>query len=76
MIVVGYYHFTFFSDCGPLYNPLNGVVNASVTTFNSEAVYECNTGYMLEGSGVRRCQNNGIWSGSEPTCVIIGKLFM
>ena len=36
-----------------LYNALNGVIDAPVTTFNSEAIYECNTGYMLEGNGVR-----------------------
>ena len=28
----------------------------------------CNTGYELNGSGTRTCQNNGSWSGSDATC--------
>ena len=59
-----------------LYNALNGVIDAPVTTFNSEAIYECNTGYMLEGNGVRWCQIGGIWSGSDPTCVFTDKLIL
>ena len=28
----------------------------------------CNTGYELNGSGIRTCQNSGSWNGSDATC--------
>lgn len=36
-------------DCGPLADPANGVVLALITTYPSDAIYECDEGYILEG---------------------------
>ena len=44
-------------------------VNVSATTAGAVASYECVAGYTLEGFSTRICQNNGRWSGSEPTCI-------
>ncbi|XP_060603499.1 CUB and sushi domain-containing protein 3-like [Ruditapes philippinarum] len=56
------------SDCGSLTNPLNGLVHTNETTLNNDAVYNCNTGFILTGSVPRTCQTDGIWSGNAPTC--------
>lgn len=38
-------------------------------TFGSIANYECNNGFVLVGDLRRTCQDNGLWSGSEPQCI-------
>ncbi|XP_064386845.1 uncharacterized protein LOC135335316 isoform X3 [Halichondria panicea] len=56
-------------DCGPLDNPLNGLVNTlSGTTYNSVAVYSCNEGHQLTERGLLTCMVNGQWSSLTPTC--------
>ncbi len=36
---------------------------------NTGATYSCNSGYALTGNTITRvCMNEGIWSGSAPTC--------
>ena len=55
-------------NCPNLMDPTNGVVSFSATTPGSSATYTCNTGYQLEGTSPRTCQDNGTWSGSDPTC--------
>ena len=56
-------------DCGDLNSPSNGQVTLTGTTFGSTATYECNTGFTLMGNMERTCQDDGNWSGNEPTCV-------
>ena len=54
--------------------PDNGTVNTpSGTTFGETAEYSCNDGFNLIGAANRRCQESGLWSGSEPSCIIKGK---
>lgn len=55
-------------DCGPLSPIGNGRVNVSSTTFGSNAMYSCNTGYTLKGNDNRTCTGNGTWSAVTPTC--------
>ena len=57
-------------DCGTLTNPANGQVNHTAeTTFGQTATYSCDPGYNLVGDSTRTCQADGIWSGSDPTCL-------
>ncbi|XP_064386933.1 E-selectin-like isoform X2 [Halichondria panicea] len=43
----------------------------------TEAIYDCHTGNTLNGEAVRRCQDDGTWSGIAPTCqpVDCGQIF-
>lgn len=31
--------------------------------------YRCSSGYSLKGTGRRRCQKDGTWTGREPSCI-------
>ena len=57
-------------ECMELDNPVKGRVNFPVpTVYGSEAVYTCETGHVLAGNSSRRCQIDGTWSESHPTCI-------
>ena len=55
--------------CPILIDPVNGQVNSSSTTVGSEARYECFLGFELNATEQRICQENGTWSGVEPSCI-------
>ena len=55
-------------DCGDLDDPIYGQVQLDGTTEGSKARYSCDDGFILRGDRVRKCQNNGKWSGQEPIC--------
>ena len=52
--------------------PANGVMSCSLGSDGANpgesCTFICNTGYDLNGSGTRTCQNDGNWSGSDVTC--------
>ena len=48
----------------------NGVVCYESTSPQSIVVYQCDSGYQLEGSMRRECKADGQWSLPEPVCVI------
>ncbi len=56
----------------------NAVISYSSTTsprpVDTVATYECMAGYSLEGSVTRTCQENELFDGEEPRCVLIRKL--
>ncbi len=54
--------------CAKLADPANGAVKSSGYYLHDTAVHSCNSGYRLRGNRVRKCQSNGKWSGSAPTC--------
>ncbi len=59
------------ANCGFLSNPVDGQVSFEpdgFTTFNSRAVYTCNSGFTLDGDDTRVCQADETWSGSAPKC--------
>lgn len=58
-------------DCGGLGAPTNGMVDVPSTGFSSVATYSCDPGYLLVGDATRTCQNDSMWSGSEPTCMFV-----
>ena len=57
-------------DCGSLASPSSGSVSASSTTDGAAATYSCFAGYALTGSAIRICQQNGMWSGTAPSCAV------
>ena len=63
--------------CESLNNPTNGevVINASTRVVGSVATYTCDDGFLLSGSDERECQDNGMWSGPEPLCNIVERMF-
>ena len=55
--------------CPDLKELANGQVAKSGFTPDSIAIYTCNNSeYQLVGDRLRTCQDNGQWSGTEPTC--------
>ena len=63
----------FYSDCPVLSNPNNGNVSTPEgRTYGETAIYSCQYGYHLDGTGSRVCEANGSWSGIDPSCVWTG----
>lgn len=55
--------------CSPLRHPLCGYVRQPrLPRFGTVANYSCHIGYGLMGVSSRRCQADGRWSGSSPSC--------
>ena len=55
-------------DCGALESPEFGDVNINETTFGSIANYSCQTGYVLNGTSERVCEEDGQWTDLMPQC--------
>ncbi len=58
-------------ECTPLTAPDNGSVDRTTGVAGDVATYACEPGYLLTGNGgesTRTCQDDGSWSGSDPTC--------
>lgn len=62
-----YYKHTEPIQCPRLVDPENGDVSFRQTV-GSIAVYKCNKGFTLIGNEKRTCQQNGAWTGQQPTC--------
>ncbi|KAM4808468.1 sushi, von Willebrand factor type A, EGF and pentraxin domain-containing protein 1 [Rhinophrynus dorsalis] len=56
--------------CPELLPPENGyfIQNICNNHFDAACGIRCNTGFDLVGSGIRLCQPNGMWTGSDATC--------
>ena len=54
--------------CPQLFDPTNGSVAVDSQEIGSVAFYECNSGFLLFGDGIRTCKEDGQWSGLEPYC--------
>lgn len=55
-------------DCGKPQQPKNGRYIGNLTTFQSSISYECDDGYVLQGSETRMCTSDKNWSGRDVTC--------
>ncbi|KAK3727153.1 hypothetical protein QZH41_004451 [Actinostola sp. cb2023] len=55
-------------DCGSLAVPINGSRHGKLTVFPNIMKFKCGDGFDLIGSAARRCQSNGLWSGTATTC--------
>ena len=71
------YHSSFIysnaGGCPQLTDPENGAVTDN-TDYGTQANYICDTGYCLYGNRYRTCQNDGNWTGTDPTCFSESKL--
>ncbi len=59
-------------NCGPLTDPIRGSILISMTDYEGQAIYSCDSGYQLETGAstiTRTCELNGMWSGDVPQCV-------
>ena len=57
--------------CAKPPNPANGFIGGNEiwpAFYDARALYFCNPGYALIGQEQRRCQENGQWTGSNPSC--------
>ena len=48
--------------------PQNGTMFGKVTTYPNILRFNCDEGFILTGSSVRKCESNGTWSGNETKC--------
>jgi len=61
-------------DCKNISTPAHASVQyISGTTFQSQALIECETGFNLSGSSVLTCMETGVWEPDLPTCNAISK---
>ena len=59
--------------CPSLTDPTNGMIGCSLGGNNTpnpgeSCTFTCDTGYELNGSDTRTCQNSGSWDGSDAAC--------
>ena len=59
--------------CPELEDPKNGDVKTTGRYVDDYAFYSCDYGFQLSGNKHRSCQQDGTWSGTEPTCVGVKK---
>ena len=67
-------YFYLQAACPDLNNPTNGMITCLLgadgdPTEGDACSYTCNTGYVLIGITWRTCGSDGMWNGSEPTCI-------
>lgn len=56
-------------SCGDPGSLANGFRIGDKFTYEERVIYDCNAGYKLQGSIIRKCEANGQWSGSTASCV-------
>ena len=54
--------------CGDPGSPDHGRRLGDGFSQNDRVFFDCDVGYNLDGSVSRTCQDNGTWSGTQPTC--------
>jgi hypothetical protein len=58
--------------CRPLQSPANGRISCMTINELFQCTYSCIAGHhVLGGDTVRRCHDNGTWSGHSPSCVAL-----
>ncbi|KAJ8682121.1 hypothetical protein QAD02_017913 [Eretmocerus hayati] len=58
-------------DCKKPSDPERGLVVANETTYGKSAEYYCEDHYRIVGIRLRKCLDNGMWSGEAPRCEIL-----
>ena len=54
--------------CSPEYGEvqLSGITVESTATYS----YDADASYTMIGESVRKCTSTGVWSGTEPRCIL------
>ncbi|XP_041758028.1 CUB and sushi domain-containing protein 3-like [Coregonus clupeaformis] len=55
--------------CGDPGTPAKGKREGRSLIYKSEVTFSCSAPYVLVGSTTRICQDDSIWSGSQPRCI-------
>ena len=55
--------------CGDPGTPVSGTKIGNDYRIGATVYYECDSGYRLDGTGSRQCQQSGIWTGDLPQCI-------
>ena len=58
-------------DAPPAFDFGNYIYNSDTFAYNTQVTVSCYEGYFASGHSSRACQENGQWSGPEPTCTRI-----
>lgn len=58
------------TSCGWLSPPINGKKAGTTYLQGATVRLSCDDGYTLSGSAERVCQQSGLWSGEETSCVV------
>ena len=60
----------FFADthCPVLGTPISGRKRGSGYDRGDIVKFQCKPGFVLKGSAIRECMENGIWNGTEAIC--------
>ena len=48
---------------------MNGSSSGDSTVFPNSLLFNCDPGFILNGSSTKTCQANGTWSGLSTVCV-------
>ncbi|XP_015909943.2 P-selectin isoform X1 [Parasteatoda tepidariorum] len=56
------------SNCGNPDRQENSTISEKDFRLGQSVTYQCPTGNKVVGDRVRRCESNGFWSGTAPTC--------
>ena len=56
------------TDCPVLGTPISGWKHGSEYNTGDIVRFECKHGFVLKGSTVRKCMENGTWNGTEAIC--------
>ncbi|XP_041475001.1 sushi, von Willebrand factor type A, EGF and pentraxin domain-containing protein 1-like isoform X1 [Lytechinus variegatus] len=57
------------TECPLPINPAHGIAIFINNRYLDEVTFQCEPGYRLVGLARRHCQENGTWSGNQPTCI-------
>lgn len=63
------YHLFTAGRCVDVGTVKYGTRQGSGNSYGSSVTFSCISGYGMDGSGQRTCQQSGVWSGQQPRCV-------